>query len=458
LEVTTKELENRQAILTAKVEDEWLDPFLRTGSRRLATRFEIPGFRKGKAPHQVVVQRMGKEALVREVIDDLGRAAYDEAVDKSGLEPIRLEDFEIAEWAPLTLRMTVSLKPIIELGDYRSRPVGLEKVEVKDEDVEAVLRDLQERYAERVSVDRPAALGDFALLDMEGSLGDRVVLKLEQQEYELRADADFPVGEFAERLAGIPAGEQASFDLTFPDDYEDEDLAGHEVTLRVHLHSLQEKVLPEIDDELAKMVGGLGSLAELTEKIREDLYLHRDAELKDQLAEKLLESIAEEAQVDSPPLFVDAELETMVRMLVRDLQEQGFALEGYLKTSGRTLENLLDEFRPTAEKRVRESLVLAKLVEVEDIEVEDAEIEEDVARITDAFGQDTQGLRDALLSNEHVREDIRNRLYGRKIVELLAELSSLPEATEEASVAAQGEEYQSEVEDKPVSVEEAASE
>jgi trigger factor len=430
LEVSTTEIENRQAILTAKVEDKWLDPFLRTASRRLATRVDIPGFRRGKAPHAVIVQRMGKEALVREIIDDLGKAAYDEAVEESGLEPIQLDDFEIAEWEPLTLRMTVSLEPVIELGDYRSTPVAMEGIHVEDDDVQEVLQSLQEQYAEIVSVDRPAEIGDFALVDVEGTLEDRAVLELERQEYELREDAEAPVADFAEHLVGVSPGEQKSFTVTFADDYDDEDLAGQEVSLQVDLHTLQEKNLPDIDDDLARMVGGLASLDELREKVREDLRAGREAKQKDDLAEELLDSLVEQATIDSPPAFANRELEAMVRTFALDLQNQGFTLEGYLATADTTVEELLDEFRPTAERRVQKSLILAKLVEEESIEVDDSEIEAEVTRVTESYGQDTQALRDALLSSEQVRDDVRNRLYGRKIVERLSETAGKIEEEE----------------------------
>ncbi len=431
MEVSTTELENRQAILTAKVEDQWLDPFLKKASRRLSSKVDIPGFRRGKAPHNVVVQRMGREALVREVIDDLGKAAYDEAVEQSGLEPVQLDDFEIAEWEPLTLRMTVSLEPVVDLGDYHSIPLVMDEIGVEDEDVEEVLRELQAQYAEMVSVDRPAAIGDYGLMDVEGKLEDRVVLRLQRQEYELREDADSPVAAFAAELVGLSPGEEKSATVTFPQDYDDEDLAGREVALQVHLHTLQEKHLPEIDDELARVVGGLASLDELQEKIRQDLRARREAKQKDELAEKLLDSLAEEATVDSPPVFVNRELEAMVRVFALDLQEQGFTLEGYLGTANETVEDLLEEFRPTAEKRVKKSLILSKLVEQEDVEIANAEIEAEVARITEAYGQDTQALRDALLNNEQVTEDIRNRLYGREIVERLSEVPGKKEEGEE---------------------------
>ncbi len=438
LEVTTKEVDNRQAILTIGLEDKWLDPFLKTASRRLANRVAIPGFRRGKAPYRVVLGHMGREALVREVIDELGKAAYEEALEESGLEPIQLDDVQIAEWDPMTLSMTVSLKPHIELGDYRSIPVSMEEVHVEESDREDLLRDVREEYAERVSVERPATLGDFVLVDMEGTLEGRVVLKLEQQEYELRSEADFPIAEFSEKLIDMSIGEERSFDLQFPDDYEDEELADQEVTFRVHLHNLQEKHLPEMDDDLARMVGGFATLEEFRRKIGEDLYLRREAEQKDELAEKVLDSIAEKAQIDYPPLFLNAELEAMLRMLVLNLQEQGFTLDGYLRTTDKTVEDLLAEFRPTAEKRVRKSLVLAKLVEEQGIEVEDSEIEKELTRITEVYGQDTEAVRDSLLDNERVREDIRNRLYGRKVVELLSELSfGAEQELESASIEAE---------------------
>lgn len=456
LQVTTEELENRQAVLTAKVGEEWLEPYLRTASRRLAKRFDIPGFRKGKAPHRIVLRQMGREALIREVVDELGSAAYDEAVDQSGLEPIHLDDFQIAQSEPLTLRMTVSLKPTIELGDYRSTTVSREEIKVEENDVQEVLRQLQEQYGERVPVDRPAAMGDVALIDVEGELDGRIVLQLEEQEYELQADADFLVSDFAEKLTGMSVGDDRSFSLTFPDDYEDEGLAGQEVAFRVHVHNLQEKRLPEIDDELAKMVGVSDTLEELRARITEDLYLEREAEQKDRLAEELLDSLADQAEIGFPPVFVNSELEAMVRALALDLQEQGFTLEGYLNTTGRSLEDLLAEFRPTAERRVSKSLILSRLVEEVGVEVEDDEIEAELARVTNVYGQDTQAVREGLLNNEQVKQEVHTKLCGRKIVEILSEVSGRLEAEETAGVSDQGDESRTSAstEEAPVSSEE----
>ena len=442
MEVAAKELDNRQAVLTATLDEEWLDPFMRTASRRLASRVEIPGFRKGKAPHGVVVRHMGREALVREVIEDLGQAVYEAALKESGLEPIQLDDLEIAEWEPLALRMTVSLPPRVELGDYRSIPLAMEQVEVAEEDVEKALEDLQEQYAERVPVDRPVQLSDFAVLDVEGTVDEEVVLKSEAQEYELRENGDTPVAGFAQKLVGMSSGEDRSFSLTYPEDSEHEDLAGREVSLRVHLHNLQEKHLPAVDDQLAKMASGYETVGELRADIRQALHARRETKQQDDLAEGLLDTLLQQAEIDSPPTFVNRELESMVRSLAYDLQERGFTLEGYLKTTNRTIEDVIEEFRPTAEKRVGKSLILAQLVKEEGLEVEDSDLEQEVGRMTRVYGQEKEVLREALLANEQIREEIRNRLYGRKVVQRLAGPPEANEGHDEEtdSVSADGEE------------------
>jgi len=432
LEVATKELENRQAVVTATVDDEWLDPFIKTASRRLAGRLEIPGFRRGKAPHSVVLRHAGREALVREVMEDVSSKAYEEAVGESGLEPIHLDDLEIEEWEPLTLRMTVSLAPVVELGDYRSIPLEAQEIEVTEEEVEEVLQELQTQYAERVTVERPAELSDFALLNVEGTVEGRVVLSLEQQEYELREGGESVVADFVDQVVGVSPGEEKRFTVPFPEDYEDEGLAGQEVDLLVRLVNLQERHLPPADDELAKMVGGFETLQELLADVSEVLHLRRQARQLDDLAEGLLDTLLEQATVDSPPMFVNRELEVMIRGLALDLQDQGFTLEGYLNTTGRSVEDLIEEFRPTAEKRVKKSLILAELVKEEDIEVEDADVEQEARRMARVYGQENEALRDALLGNQQIREEIRNRLYGRKLVSRLLGLSTAVGGGEEA--------------------------
>jgi trigger factor len=451
LEVATEELENRQAVLTATLDEEWLDPFMKTASRRLAFRVEIPGFRKGKAPHRVVERHMGREALVREVIDDLGQAAYEAALKESGLEPIQLDDLEIAEWEPLALRMTVSLPPVVELGDYRTVPLTTEDVEVAEEDVEEALEELQDQYAERVPVDRPAQLSDFAVLDVDGTVDERVVLKFEAQEYELTENGDTPVAGFAQQLSGMSPGEDRSFSLTYPEDYEDEDLAGREVSFQVHLHDLQEKHRPAVDDELAKMVGGFETVGELRENLGQDLYARREAKQLDDLAEGLLDSLVQQAEIDSPPTFLNRELDSMLGRLAYDLQEQGFTLDGYLRTTDRSVEDLIEEFRPTAEKRVSKSLILAQLVKEEGVEVEDSDIAQEVARMTRVYAQEREVLREALLGNEQIRGEIRNRLYGRKVVQRLAALPKATEGQEEkvGSIVADAEESSSDEDRSP---------
>jgi trigger factor len=419
LEVVTEELEHRQAVVTATVDEEWLDPFMRKASRSLAARLDIPGFRRGKAPYGVVVRHAGREALVREVIDDVGRTAYEEAVAETGLEPIHLDDLEIEEWDPLTLRLTVSLPPVVELGDYHSVRLEVKPVEVGEDDVQKALQEFQEQYAEKVSVERPAQLSDFALLDIGGTVDGRAVLDLEQQEYELREDGEGVIGKFAGQVVGMSPGEEKTFDVEFADDYEDEELAGQQVSFTVRLHNLQEKHLPAIDDELAKMVGGFDSLAALRKDVEEVLYLRRQAKQQDELAEELLDRLLEDAKVDAPSTLIDGELEAMVSGLAYELQEQGFTLEGYLKTTGRDLEDLLDEFRLAAEKRVKKSLILAELIKQEGVEVEDQEVEEEAGRMTRVYGQEREVLRDALLGNERIREEIRNKLYGRTLVSIL---------------------------------------
>jgi trigger factor len=382
---------------------------------------------------------MGRETLVREAMDDLGQAAYEQAVEESGLEPIQLDDLEIAEWEPLTLHLTVSLPPEVDLGDYRGIPLEVGEVEVGEEDIEDSLKELQEEYAERVPVDRPAQLSDFAVLDVNGTVGDRVVLEIDQQEYELREDGESPIADFAEKLVGMSSGEERSFDLTFPEDYDDEDLAGQEVSFVVRLTELQEKRLPAVDDELAKMAGGIETLGDLRDAIRQTLHSRREAKQLDESAERLLDALLEQAEINSPPVFVNRELEVMVRGLALDLQERGFTLDGYLRTTDKSGEDLIEEFRPTAEKRVSKSLILSQIVEDEGVEVEDSDIEDEVARMTRVYGEENQVLRDALLGNDQVREEIRNRLYGRKVVQRLTELSDVAESEEAEADSVQSE-------------------
>jgi trigger factor len=198
-------------------------------------------------------------------------------------------------------------------------------------------------------------------------------------------------------------------------------------------------------------------VGELREDIRQDLHARREAKQQDDVAEQLLHTILQQAEIDSSPTFVNRELDSMLRRLAYDLQEQGFTLDGYLRTTGRTVEDLVEEFRPTAEKRVGKSLILAQLVKEEGLQVEDSDIEQEVARMTREYGQAKEALREALLGNEQMREEIRNRLYGRKVVQRLAGPPEATEGQEEkvGSVVIDGEESSSDKDTSPEAAESA---
>lgn len=401
-------------MLTIEVEEGRVQEALHQTARQVSRRLKIPGFRPGKAPYHIVARMVGQEALYDEAIQQLAPKVYEEALTESGVEPFAKAQIEVLQRAPLILKAIVPLRPVVELGNYRQIRIAPEEVTVAEEDVDALLAQLQRENAQVVPVDRPTRMGDEIILDLKGTLDGQTVIEAQRETLAMVEEGtDWPPG-LVEELVGMAVGQGEEFTLFYPEDYPSEDLAGHEVTFQATVHEVKERCLPEIDDELAKTVGDFETLEELRERIRHNLQARAELEARERLADRVLAAAIEGAKIEYPPILLERESEAMLAEYAARVEQQGFTFEGYLEAQQKSRDDLMNELRPQAEERLKRALLLGKVTEVEGIEVEAAEIDEEIERIAKLYGDEAAKSRPS----------IENRLLAQKALQRLVEIAT----------------------------------
>lgn len=424
MKVTTHELGQREVELKIELDEARVDRAMRDAARRYAREIKIPGFRPGRAPYNVVVQRVGAERLLQDALDQLAPDIYEEALEAADIDPYELEPLQVADYDPLILSATVPLMPRAELDDYHTIEVERPSIEVSAEDVEAILREYQEENAQLVPVERGAELGDQVIVDLKIDVGDRVVYNRDNISFVLSATglSGVPDG-FFEQLVGMEAGETREFELTYPEDFDDPELAGEQGVFHVTLHELKERELPELDDELARTVGDFETLDALRERTREMLVQRSEMEAENQLAESVIEKVLDMASVEYPATALEHEIDRLIDELESRLRDQGLTLDNYLVMQGVTQEDLRAEHREQAEYRLRRATVLGEVVGREGLDVDEDEIEAEIDALANMYGARVAEAREVFASPES-RRSIRNRLLARKAIERLVEIAT----------------------------------
>lgn len=368
MKVETERLENCQMALTIEVDEERTKQALRNAARRISRQAKIPGYRPGKAPYNVVARYLGKEILYDEVLDKLGKAVYKEALDEAGFEPFGQAQLTDYETDPLVLKMVVPLAPVVELGNYRQMRLEADEETIRtEEEVNKALIKIQEQNAFWEPVKRPAQWGDLAIADIEGTVKGETVIGNEGRELILQADSPYPLPGFSDQLLGMAVNEQREFTLTYPEDSENKELAGQPAHFNVHLQDLKEKVVPDIDDDLARTVGSYETLEDLKAKLRRELQAKAEADF----ANRALTALVERAEIEFPPTMLEKEIDDWLEEFDRTLKRQNLNLENYLKIRKLTEEEFRQkEVTPQVEERLKRSLALGKFVKLEELDTE----------------------------------------------------------------------------------------
>ena len=422
MKVERQDLDDRQTQLTVELEDERLDVAMRSAAKRLSKNSRIPGFRPGKAPFEILLTRFGEDSIFEEALNRLGQEVYREAIDEVKLEPFAPGSLEeVISRKPLTLRYIVPLEPEVILDSFREIRLPFEKPEVEDEAVNQVLDDLRQRQALIEPADRPAILGDVVVVDIHGNLletdEDEDAILLDRQGVSILVDEEtnWPTPRIADHLIGLEAGQEKSFEYSFPDDYASEDLRGKKANFDLTCLEVKSRFVPEWSDELVRNIGDFEDLLALRIQVRKDLQQQAERQTEAEFANKVMDTIVEGATVCFPPVLLQDEVTDMVRELEQRLRIQRLSLEDYFKIEDKTEEALREEFEPRAKERLTRALVLGKIVEVEKIEVDETEIDGEIDRIMEQFEDKSEKARKAL-DNPVGRRRIHLDLLSQKAI------------------------------------------
>ncbi|HEY8361711.1 MAG TPA: trigger factor [Tissierellaceae bacterium] len=386
--------ENNKAHFTVEIPAESFEDALQKAYLKNKHRFNIPGFRKGKAPRKIIELNYGEEIFYEDAINLLLPDAYEEAVEELKLEPVAAPEVDIDEikkGQPIVAKFEVFVKPEVKLGDYKS--IEIEKVEynVTDEHVEQELKMVQERNARIIDAgDRPVKEGDILTIDYKGFIDGKEFPggSAEGQILEIGSGQFIPG--FEEQLVGKNKGEEVEIVVTFPEDYHAEDLEGKEATFKVKIHEIKEKELPVLDDEFAKDVSEFDTLEEYKQSIRE--RLEKEFKYREEIDNEnnLLDKVMEICEVDIPDVMIENQVENELKEFEYRLRMQGLTLDQYLSFTNTTVDDLKIQLKPMAAKRVKGDLVLEAIAKAENIEVTEEDIDKELEKMAESYGQENK--------------------------------------------------------------------
>ncbi|MBI2860929.1 MAG: trigger factor [Chloroflexi bacterium] len=423
MKVTREKTENRQAFLTIEPDREEVDASIAEAYEHMGKKANIPGFRKGKAPRAVLERFLDKTSVLEHALGHLWPEVYERALKEENIEPIAEPHVHIESTDPVIFKAEVPLPPVVELGDYHGISVSAEEPEAVDEQVDKIMEELRHERATWEPVERPLALDDLAIFDIESSVGGEPFVNQKDAQYQLASDSPFPAPGFAEQLVGMNKNEEKEFTIQFPDDYATSELAGKEASFKVKLSEIKQEVLPELTDELAKeIIPDIDSVAALRERIFTNLKRHAEERVRRAFEEKAVQALVDVSTVEFPPTIVEFEIDHMIQDQARQLRMDGRSLEEYLQRINKTEDEVREELRPLAATRITSALVLNKLTEAENISVENPEIDAEIEAIIESATDRKEDLRRGL-NTETSRTSMRRMLVTRKTMARLAELA-----------------------------------
>jgi trigger factor len=438
MKATWEKIEKNLGVLEVEVDAERVAAALDKAFNKVVKKANVPGFRKGKVPRPIFESRFGVESLYQDAIDILLPEAYGEAVEQTDIFPVDRPEVDIEQFAKgqsFIFKAKITVKPEVKLGDYKGLEVPVQKAEVTEEELSAELARLQERHAELVVVEEEAAAnGDIAVIDFDGYVDDVPFEggKAERHSLELGSNSFIPG--FEEQVVGMATGDFKDVEVTFPEEYHAENLAGKKAVFKVKLHEIKRKQLPALDDEFAKDVSEFETLEEYKADLKAQLESRKQDELKGLRENAVVDKAAANAEVEIPEAMINSEVENMVRDFDTRLRQQGMNMDMFLSFSGQTREDLQNQMKGDAEKRVRNNLVLEVIAKQENIEVSEEEVTEELATMAEAYKRTPEEIRSILAANGSLGS-LSEELSLRKTIDFLVSSSVEVEAVEEAPAA-----------------------
>jgi trigger factor len=417
------ELPDSRVRLDAEVPSEEIESRLQRTAQQLGRDLKLPGFRKGKVPPAMVIQRMGREAVLEQAVRDSLPEWYEEAILRSGVSTVGDPKLDLtdlpAAGEPLSFSIEVGTTPRAKLGRYRELEVGRRDPEVPEEAVQAELDRLRDSFARLDSVERPAEQGDHLVVDFLGRVDGEQFKGGEARDYMLELGGGRLIEGFEEQLVGARSGESRTVEVEFPAEYHAEDLRGRQATFDVDVKDVKRKELPELDDDFASEASEFDTIEELRADIEHKLEHAQEHTIEDEFREAAVDAAAAEAEVTIPDELVTARAEEMWERTERLLAAQGISPQTYLEASGRTRDQMIEEAREEAQRQLARESVLEAIADAEEIEVSDEELLEAIARVAEREDKSPDKLL-AQLKQSGRDLALRRDLRLRKAVEVVA--------------------------------------
>jgi trigger factor len=433
ISTSVTELPESRVRVEAEVPPDEVEKRVAQAARALGRNMRVPGFRAGKAPAPVVIQRVGRDAVLDEAVRDSIGSWYSAAIDAAAIVPVGEPDLDMgelpAQGQPLTFSIEIGVRPVAKLGEYKGLEVGKREPGSSDEQVEEEVERLRERAGRLETVERAAAQGDFVVMDYKGTLAGEPFAGGEGRDQMVELGSGRLVPGFEEQLAGAQAGDEKTVSVTFPDDYGAEELAGNEAEFAVTVKEVKAKELPPVDDELATEAG-FDTLEELRADIRERLAEGEERRIEAEFRETVLDAAVAGATIDVPDALVEARSRELWDQMLHSLSHQGISKEMYLQISGRSEEDIVGEGKSDAERQLKREAVLAAVVAAESIEPSEEEVLEALEQAAPSERTSAKKLLERMKSAGRL-DAFRAELAQRKALDLLAD-SAKPITVEQA--------------------------
>ena len=423
MSVQIEKLENSMAKLTIETSAEELEKALESAFQKNKNKISVPGFRKGKVPRQMIEKMYGPSIFYEDAANALIPQAYEKALDECEEDIVSSPEIEVTQiekGKPFIFTALVALKPEVKLGKYKGVKVDKADTEVTDEEVDAEINKERENNARNIEVtDRAVKDGDMTVIDFEGFVDDVAFEGGKGENYPLTIGSGAFIPGFEEQLVGAEIGKEVEVNVTFPEDYQAEDLQGKAAVFKCTVKEIKEKELPELDDEFASEVSEFETLAEYKADVKDKLTEKKVREAKDAKEAAVIEAIVNDSEMEIPEPMLTTQQRQMVDEFAQRMQMQGLSMEQYFQFTGATYDKMIEQVKPQAERRIKSRLVLEAIVEAEKIEASEEDYEEELKSMAEAYQLEVEKVKEMLpeKSAQQIKQDIAVRKAAEFAVE-----------------------------------------
>lgn len=417
-----EQLEEKNMVkLVIEASAEEFEAGLNAAYNKNKNKISVPGFRKGKAPRKMIEQLYGSQIFFEDAANEIIPDAYADAAKESGLDivsqpKVSIEQLEAGK--PFIFAAEVAVRPEVELGEYKGVEVTKADAEVTDADVEEELKKVQDQNSRTVSVeDRAVKDGDMTVIDFEGFIDGEAFEGGKGENYPLTIGSHSFIDTFEEQMIGMNIGEEKELNVTFPEDYHAENLKGKPATFKVTVKEIKEKQLPELDDDFAQDVSDFDTLAEYKDDLKKKIAERKESEAKAKKESEAIEKVVEAAKMDIPQAMIDTQVNRMLEDFAMRLQQQGLSVEQYFQYTGMTADKIMEEMKPEAVKRIKNSLVLEAVAKAENIEVLEEEFEAELQKMADMYKMEIEKIKEFMQDAE--AKQMKDDIAIQKAVELI---------------------------------------